>query len=187
MPDQGREHVRTSETPLENRPHRLEVETAGQLETPARYKSAFMVTVPSFSSTAAGSRSARRASSCPALGAEADRLVALLASAVEEGRHQLAAEARRRGGSGRRRSSAPVSPRRRSRSRARWREEPVPGGADRAGLPGHQAGVARPAPVVDVPGDRKVGIRVQPPVVGVASACRGGNGRPVARPGGSQR
>ena len=47
------------------------------------------------------------------------------------------------------------------------REEPVPRGADRPGLPGHEAGIAGPAPVVDVPGDREVGIRVQPPVIGV--------------------
>jgi hypothetical protein len=52
VPDQSRGMFDLRKLAFENRLHRLEVETARELEAPARYKSAFMVTVPSFSSTA---------------------------------------------------------------------------------------------------------------------------------------
>jgi hypothetical protein len=48
--DQGRRVDEIWEPPLEDRPHRLEVEAARELET--FQSSAFIVTVPSFSSTA---------------------------------------------------------------------------------------------------------------------------------------
>jgi hypothetical protein len=102
------------------------------------------------------------------LSAQADRVVALFARAVEQRLHQLGAEA-----------GATTTGDDRDCQLGRLlvdeaeagcvaRKQAIPRCPDRAGLPRDQSGVAGAAPVVDVPCDRKIRILVQAPVVRVA-------------------
>src|SRR5262249_37772272 len=117
------------------------------------------------------------------LGAETDRGVPLLFCPREQCVHQLTAE-----------PAAPAARDDRDRQlgglrideaepRRTLREEAVPGGADRAGLPGDQTRIAGPAPVVHVAGDGQGRSLVQAPVGGVLEHVA--KEADILRPGGN--
>src|SRR5207244_3953557 len=101
------------------------------------------------------------------LGAEADRRLPFVARPLQQCLQQLAAQAAAApsGNDGDRELRRLLVDE--AEARLARREEAVPGGSDGPVLPRDQARVAGTAEVVDVAGNRQIGIHVQAPVVRV--------------------